>query len=50
MGANDFLMGYLVRFEPLGLTLENYRERLSAASRRMARRSDPQLKPEGDKL
>jgi len=34
MGVNSFLLGYLVRFELLGLTLDSYREKLLAASRR----------------
>ena len=32
MGANAFLMGYLVRFGLLGLTNDTYRERLLASS------------------
>ena len=32
MGANTFLLGYLVRFGLLGLTLETYRARLRAAA------------------
>ncbi len=31
MGANDFLMGYLARFELLGLTIDIYRDRLIGA-------------------
>lgn len=33
MGANTFLLGYLVRFGLLGLNLDNYRARLRAAAR-----------------
>ena len=32
MGVNSFLLGYLVRFGLLGLTLHSYREKLSAAA------------------
>ncbi len=32
MGANSFLLGYLVRFGLLGLTIDSYREKLFAAS------------------
>ncbi len=32
LGANAFLLGYLVRFGLLGLTLETYRTRLRAAA------------------
>lgn len=31
MGANAFLLGYLVRFGLLGLTIDSYREKLRAA-------------------
>ncbi len=34
MGANPFLMGYLVRHGLLGLTIESYREKLVAAASR----------------
>jgi hypothetical protein len=33
MGANAFLLGYLVRFGLLGLTIEGYREKLLAAEK-----------------
>ncbi len=33
MGANTFLLGYLVRFGLLGLTLDTYRARLRAAAK-----------------
>ena len=33
MGANSFLLGYLVRFGLLGLTIDSYREKLTAAGR-----------------
>jgi hypothetical protein len=39
MGANAFLLGYLVRFGLLGLTIESYREKLLAAARAGAGRS-----------
>ena len=32
MGANTFLLGYLVRFGLLGLNFDNYRARLRAAA------------------
>lgn len=32
MGANTFLLGYLVRFGLLGLTLDSYRAKLRAAA------------------
>ena len=32
MGANSFLLGYLVRFELLGLTIDSYRAKLRAAA------------------
>ena len=32
MGANTFLLGYLVRFGLLGLTLESYRAKLRSAT------------------
>ena len=33
MGANAFLLGYLLRFELLGLTLDGYRAKLRAAAK-----------------
>jgi Aromatic-ring-opening dioxygenase LigAB, LigA subunit len=33
MGANAFLLGYLLRFELLGLTLDSYRAKLRAAAK-----------------
>jgi hypothetical protein len=32
LGVNSFLMGYLARFEVLGLKLESYNERIRAAA------------------
>ena len=32
MGVNSFLLGYLVRFDLLGLTIDSYREKLAAAA------------------
>jgi Aromatic-ring-opening dioxygenase LigAB, LigA subunit len=33
MGANAFLLGYLLRFELLGLTVDSYRAKLRAAAK-----------------
>jgi hypothetical protein len=33
MGANAFLLGYLLRFELLGLTLDSYRAKLRAVAK-----------------
>jgi Aromatic-ring-opening dioxygenase LigAB, LigA subunit len=33
MGANAFLLGYLLRFELVGLTLDSYRAKLRAAAK-----------------
>ncbi len=32
MGVNAFLLGYLVRYGLLGLTIDSYREKLAAAA------------------